>query len=114
MDRSLFLARLMGRAFVAIALGSDQSRHVRKHVIVEALHTGIVFYLFGLLSLLAGLCYRQSAQYVVRRLARHLHYSWLAYGDLSAGSSGSSCRRLLLRSVSAPSMEVAHLRLQSR
>ena len=66
-------------------------------MIAEALHTGIVFYLSGLLSLLAGLA-------IV-----NLHNMWCAdwrviftiLGGLrrSAGSSASSYRRLLLRSV---------------
>ena len=55
MDRSLFLARLMGPTFVAIALGMLINLGMYESMIAEALHTGIVFYLSGLLSLLAGL-----------------------------------------------------------
>jgi hypothetical protein len=55
MDRSLFLARLMGPAFVAIALGMLINLGIYESLIVEGLHTGILFYLSGLLSLLAGL-----------------------------------------------------------
>jgi hypothetical protein len=55
MDRSLFLARLMGPTFVAIALGILINLGLYESMIGEALHTGIVFYLSGLLSLLAGL-----------------------------------------------------------
>jgi hypothetical protein len=55
MDRSLFLARLMGPTFVAIALGMLINLGMYEGMIAEALHTGIVFYLSGLLSLLAGL-----------------------------------------------------------
>jgi hypothetical protein len=111
MDRSLFLARLMGPTFVAIALGMLINLSMYESMIAEALHTGIVFYLSGLLSLLAGLA-------IV-----NLHNMWCAdwrviftiLGWLmrSAGSFASSCRRWLLRSV-RPSMEVAHLRLRSR
>ncbi|MBB4425074.1 hypothetical protein GGD66_003631 [Bradyrhizobium sp. CIR48] len=55
MDRSLFLARLMGPTFVAVALGILINLGMYQSMIVEALHTGILFYLSGLLSLLAGL-----------------------------------------------------------
>ena len=55
MDRSLFLARLMGPTFVAIALGMLINLGMYESMIVEALRTGIVFFLSGLLSLLAGL-----------------------------------------------------------
>ena len=55
MDRSLFLAKLMGPTFFAIALGMLINLGMYETMIAEALHTGIVFYLSGLLSLLAGL-----------------------------------------------------------
>ena len=55
MHRSLFLARLMGPTFVAIALGMLINLGMYESMIAEALHIGIVFYLSGLLSLLAGL-----------------------------------------------------------
>jgi positive regulator of sigma E activity len=55
MDRSLFLARLMGPTFVVIALGMLINLGTYESMIAEALHTGILFYLSGLLSLLAGL-----------------------------------------------------------
>jgi hypothetical protein len=55
MDRSLFLARLMGPIFVTIALGMLINLGMYESTIREALHTGILFYLSGLLSLLAGL-----------------------------------------------------------
>mgnify|MGYP006351640825 CR=1 FL=1 len=55
MDRSLFLARLMGPTFVAIALGILINLGMYESMIAEALHAGILFYLTGLLSLLAGL-----------------------------------------------------------
>jgi len=55
MNRSLFLARLMGPTFVTIAIGMSINLAVYEKMIGEALHTGIVFYLSGLLSLLAGL-----------------------------------------------------------
>jgi positive regulator of sigma E activity len=55
MDRSLFRARLMAPTFVAIALGILINLGMYESMIVEALHTGILFYLSGLLSLLAGL-----------------------------------------------------------
>jgi hypothetical protein len=80
MDRSLFLARLIGPTFVAIALGMLINLGVYERMIAEALHTGIVFYLSGLLSLLAGLAI-VNLHNMVRGLARHLHYSWLAYDD---------------------------------
>ena len=55
MDRSLFLARLIGPTFVAIALGMLINLGRYESMIAEALHSGILFYLSGLLSLLAGL-----------------------------------------------------------
>ena len=55
MDRSLFLAKLMGPTFVAIALGMLINLGMYESMIAEALHAGILFYLSGLLSLLAGL-----------------------------------------------------------
>jgi hypothetical protein len=55
MDRSLFLARLMGPTFVAIALGMLINLGMYESMIAEALHPGVLFYLSGLLSLLAGL-----------------------------------------------------------
>jgi len=55
MDRSLFLARLIGPTFVAIALGMLINLGMYETMIAEALHTGVLFYLSGLLSLLGGL-----------------------------------------------------------
>jgi hypothetical protein len=45
----------MGPTFVAIALGMLINLGMYESMIAEALHTGILFYLSGLLSLLAGL-----------------------------------------------------------
>ena len=55
MDRSLFLARLIGPTFVVIALGMLINPSMYESMIVEALRPGILLYLSGLLSLLAGL-----------------------------------------------------------
>ena len=55
MDRSLFLARLIGPTFVAIALGMLINLGMYESMIAQALHPGVLFYLSGLLSLLAGL-----------------------------------------------------------
>src|SRR5262245_3441954 len=55
MDRSIFLARLFGPTFAAIALGILINLGIYESMIAEALHPGILFYLSGLLSLLAGL-----------------------------------------------------------
>jgi hypothetical protein len=55
MDQSLFLARLMGPTYVAIALGMLTNLSLYESMIAEGLHSGILFYLTGLLSLLAGL-----------------------------------------------------------
>ena len=55
MDRSLFLARLLGPTFVAVALGMLINLGMYESMIAEALQPGILFYLSGLLSLLAGL-----------------------------------------------------------
>ena len=55
MDRSIFLARLLGPTFVAIALGMLINLGMYESMIAEALRPGILFYLSGLLSLLAGL-----------------------------------------------------------
>jgi hypothetical protein len=45
----------MGSTFVAIALGMLINLGMYESMIAEALHTGIVLYLSGLLSLLAGI-----------------------------------------------------------
>jgi hypothetical protein len=55
MDRSSFLARLIGPTFVAIALGMLINLSIYERMIAEALRPGILLYLSGLLSLLAGL-----------------------------------------------------------
>ncbi|AYG64517.1 hypothetical protein [Rhizobium jaguaris] len=55
MERSLFLARLLGPTFVAVALGMLLNLGMYETIIAEGLHSGILFYLSGLLSLLAGL-----------------------------------------------------------
>lgn len=55
MDRSKFLARLMGPTFVAIALGMLINLGTYQSMITEALHPGVLLYLSGLLSLPAGL-----------------------------------------------------------
>ena len=55
MDRSIFLARLLGPTFIAIALGMLINLGMYESMIAEGLRPGILFYLSGLLSLLAGL-----------------------------------------------------------
>ena len=55
MDRSLFLARLMGPTFVVIVIGMLMNLGMYESMIAKALHPGVLFYLSGLLSLLAGL-----------------------------------------------------------
>ena len=55
MDRSIFLARLLGPTFIAIALGMLINLSMYESMIAEALRPGILFYLSGLMSLLAGL-----------------------------------------------------------
>ena len=55
MDRSVFLARLLGPAFVAVALGMLINRGAYENMIADALRFDALFYLSGLLSLLAGL-----------------------------------------------------------
>jgi hypothetical protein len=54
MDRSSFLARLIGPTFVAIALGMLINLSIYERMIAEALRPGILLYLSGLLSLLAA------------------------------------------------------------
>lgn len=55
MDRSTFLARLLGPTFLAIALGMLINLGMYERMIAEALHPGILVYLSGILSLIAGL-----------------------------------------------------------
>jgi hypothetical protein len=55
MDRSFFLAKLMGPTFVVIALGMLFNLDMYESMTAEALLPGVLFYLSGLLSLLAGL-----------------------------------------------------------
>jgi hypothetical protein len=51
----MFLARLLGPTFVAIGLGMLVNLSMYESMVAEALHPGVLFYLSGLLSLLAGL-----------------------------------------------------------
>jgi hypothetical protein len=51
----MFLARLLGPTFFAIALSMLINLGMYESMVAEALHPGILFYLSGLLSLLAGL-----------------------------------------------------------
>jgi hypothetical protein len=55
MDRSIFLARLLGPTFIAIALGMLINLGMYESMIAEGLRPGILFYLSGLLSLVADL-----------------------------------------------------------
>ena len=55
MERSLFLARLLGPTFLAVALGMLVNLSMYETIIAEGLHAGILLYLSGFLSLLAGL-----------------------------------------------------------
>lgn len=55
MDRSLLVARLLGPTFAAVSLGMLINVGMYETMIAEALHFGILFYLSGVLSLLAGL-----------------------------------------------------------
>lgn len=55
MDRSLFLARLVGPTFVVVAVGMLFNLGMYESMIEEALKVGILFYLSGVLSLLGGL-----------------------------------------------------------
>jgi hypothetical protein len=57
----LYLVRLMGSTFATIAFGMLVNLGIYESVIAEALHTGILFYLSGLLSLPAGLCTTRGA-----------------------------------------------------
>ena len=75
MDRSFFLAKLMGPTFVAIALGMMTNLGMYESM---ALHTGIVFYLSGLLSVLAGLAVVKLHNMWCADWRIMIHYSWLA------------------------------------
>ncbi|MCA1409232.1 hypothetical protein I6F26_33835 [Ensifer sp. IC3342] len=55
MERSVFLARIVGPTFIAVAFGMLINHRMYETMIAEALRPGILFYLSGLLSLLAGL-----------------------------------------------------------
>lgn len=55
MDRSVFLARLVGPTLGTISVGMLVNLSIYENVIAEGLHPGILLYLSGLLSLLAGL-----------------------------------------------------------
>jgi hypothetical protein len=55
MDRSIFTARLAGPAFVVIGVGMLANQSLYQAMISEALHSSVLIYLSGLLSLLAGL-----------------------------------------------------------
>jgi hypothetical protein len=87
----------MGPIFIALALGMLANLGMYESMIAEALHTGIVFYLSGLLSLLAGLT-------IV-----NLHNTWCADWRVTitvlgwlmtiGGVIALLCRKLRLRSV---------------
>lgn len=55
MERSLFLAKLLGPTFAAVALGMLLNLDLYRTIIAEGLHVGILFYLSGFLSMLGGL-----------------------------------------------------------
>ncbi|PTM94328.1 hypothetical protein C7449_105229 [Mycoplana dimorpha] len=55
MDRSTFLARLLGPTFFTVGLGMLVNLDGYRNVIAEGLHFGVLFYLSGLLSMIAGL-----------------------------------------------------------
>ncbi|PDT08321.1 hypothetical protein [Rhizobium sp. M1] len=55
MERSLFLAKLLGPTFVAVALGMLLNLGLYRTIIAEGLHAGILLYLSGFLSMLGGL-----------------------------------------------------------
>ena len=79
MDRSSFLARLIGPTFVAIALGMLINLSIYERMIAEALRPGILLYLSGLLSLLAGLAIINL--HMAHGLARDHYCAWLADDD---------------------------------
>src|SRR5262245_25331825 len=81
MDRSIFLARLLGPTFAAIALGILINLGIYDRMISEALHTGILFYLSGLLSLLAGLAIVNLHNMWCADWRVINHGSWLADDD---------------------------------
>ncbi|MET3756146.1 hypothetical protein [Rhizobium binae] len=55
MERSLFLAKLLGPTFVAVSLGMMLNLGLYQTIIAEGLHAGILLYLSGFLSMLGGL-----------------------------------------------------------
>ncbi|THK33724.1 hypothetical protein EHS39_34440 [Ensifer sp. MPMI2T] len=55
MERSRILARIVGPTFVAVAFGMLINLGMYETMIAEGLRPGVLFYLSGLLSLLAGL-----------------------------------------------------------
>lgn len=55
MERSLFLAKLLGPTFVAVALGMLLNLGLYQTIIAEGLRGGILLYLSGFLSMLGGL-----------------------------------------------------------
>lgn len=55
LDRTLFISRLIGPAFVIIAAGMLINVDLYNTMIAEALHPVILLYLSGVLSMIAGL-----------------------------------------------------------
>jgi hypothetical protein len=78
MDRSLFLARLMGPTFVVIALGMLINLGMYESMIAEALHPGVVLLSVRPTVAARGSGHRQPAQWVAGGLARDHHRSGLA------------------------------------
>ena len=55
MERSTFIARLLGPFFLVVGVGMFVSQSVYQALISEFLHSAALVYLSGLLSLIAGL-----------------------------------------------------------
>jgi hypothetical protein len=87
MDRSLFLARLIGPTFVAIALGMLINLSIYERMIAEALRPGTLLYLSGVLSLLAGLAIIQWSS--------DRGKTWFALGSLLKGNQATFGRDVL-------------------
>jgi hypothetical protein len=78
MDRSSFLARLIGPTFVAIALGILINLSTYERMIAEALRPGHLALSVRPTVAARGPRDHQSAQYVAHGLARDHHGAWLA------------------------------------
>jgi hypothetical protein len=92
MDRAIFLARLIGPTFVAIALGMLINLGIYESMIAEALHTGILFTVLGEISK-TGIIHATPTFEAVVSVIERTRADLVVWAGLLFGSGGL-CARL--------------------